>query len=61
MGWIVTSKNCSGLRRIFFVARQAMVMVWLTVSRTLTWARTPVSTSRCSAGERRAVIGSPPG
>ena len=23
-GWIVTSKNCSGLRRIFFVARQAM-------------------------------------
>ena len=32
-GWIVTSKNCSGLRRIFMVARQAMVRVWLTVSR----------------------------
>ena len=35
-GWMSTSKNCSGLRRIFLVARQAMDMVWLTVSRVLT-------------------------
>src|SRR5580658_8389194 len=31
-GWSVTSKNCSGLRRIFFSARQAMISVWLTIS-----------------------------
>ena len=31
-GWIVTSKNCSGLRRIFLSARQAIESVWLTVS-----------------------------
>jgi hypothetical protein len=29
---MVTSKNCSMLRRIFFSARQAMMSVWLTVS-----------------------------
>ena len=28
-GWMVTSKSCSKLRRIFIVARQARVMVWL--------------------------------
>src|SRR5580658_7747396 len=31
-GCSVTSKNCSGLRRIFFSARQAMISVWLTIS-----------------------------
>ena len=29
-GWMVTSKSFSKLRRIFIVARHAMVMVWLT-------------------------------
>ena len=31
-GWIVTSKSCSELRRIFLTARQAMAIVWVTVS-----------------------------
>ena len=43
-GWKTTSKNCSGLRRIFLVARQAMVMVWLTVSAGLTrWVTSHVA------------------
>jgi hypothetical protein len=32
-GWIVTSKNCSGLRRIFLSARHAIDSVWLALSR----------------------------
>ena len=40
-GWMVTSKICSKLRRIFIVARQAMVMVWLSVSRSPTWVDSP--------------------
>ena len=36
-GWMVTSKNCSKLRRIFSVARQAIVIVCWTVSARLTW------------------------
>ena len=40
-GWIVTSKNCSGLRRIFFSARQAIESVWVTVSAGLACGRVP--------------------
>ena len=38
-GWSVTSKNCSGLRRIFFSARQAIESVWLMVSATVVRGR----------------------
>src|SRR3954451_20625546 len=49
-GWMVTSKSCSKLRRIFIVARQARVMVWLTVARRLTCE------GRLADGSRRAVV-----
>ena len=63
---MVTSKNCSGLRRIFLVARQAIVMVWLSgVARRRRAAGRPaqhVGGGRpVSASEERSVIGSPPG
>ena len=42
-GWIVTSKNCSGLRRMVFSARQAIERIWLTVSVRLVRARVPAT------------------
>ena len=36
-GWTVTSKNCSGLRRIFCNARQAIARMWENASAALGW------------------------
>ena len=49
-GWMVTSKSCSKLRRIFMVARQAMVKVWLSV------ALSPTRGDRPASGSRRVVV-----
>ena len=49
-GWMVTSKNCSGLRRIFFSARQAMISVWLTVSAMVVRGRVRATTAAGSTG-----------
>ncbi len=61
-GCSVTSKNCSGLRRIFFSARQAMTSVWLTVSamplRALVRATT-ARTSMTSPAARVSDAGAP--
>ena len=50
-GWMVTSKSCSKLRRIFMVARQAMVMVCVTVARSPTWADRPAAGVAQGGGE----------
>ena len=48
-GWMVTSKNCSKLRRIFFVARQAITMVWVRASTGLTRRGSEAGSARTGA------------
>ena len=48
-GWMVTSKNCSKLRRIFFVARHAITMVWVRASAGLTRRGSDAGSARTRA------------
>src|ERR1700722_8162694 len=57
-GCKVTSKNCSGLRRIFFNARHAMESVWLTVSATLLRGR--ARTTAATGSMRGVALGTAP-
>ena len=60
-GWSVTSKNCSGLRRMFFSARQAIERVWPTVSARLVRARVRATAAAGSTVRVAVLIGPPPG
>src|SRR4029077_5648496 len=55
---MVTSKNCSMLRRIFFSARQAMTSVWLTVSVIVVRGRVRATTAAGATAYEGAVLAS---